>query len=159
MKLVFFGSEAASELTRQTCVSCSTLIPTCSRFPSVRRERRVVLNLVSQDRGAVVAHRLPDHRRVLGLTFDPSQARWIWNILKTNRNFCFKASKQWPLAPNLRKSRITRANVSNASLIFQKRPLANVGESGESVTAFWRIWQIFKLGRFMYKTKIFLGIK
>ncbi len=63
--------------------------------------------------------------------------------------------KQWPLAPNSRKSRITRANVWNASLIFQKLPLANVSESGESVTAFWRI---FKLGRFMYK-KIFLGIK
>ncbi len=42
---------------------------------------------------------------------------------------------------------------------FQKWPLANVGESGESVTAFWRIWRILKLGRFMYKKKIFLGIK
>ena len=42
---------------------------------------------------------------------------------------------------------------------FQKLPLANVGESGESVTAFWRIWRILKLGRFMYKKKIFLGIK
>ena len=31
--------------------------------------------------------------------------------------------KQWPLAPNLPKWRITRANVSNASLI-----LANAGE-------------------------------
>ncbi len=35
---------------------------------------------------------------------------------------------------------------------FQKWPLANVGESGESVTAFWRI---FKLGRFMYKKTYF----
>ncbi len=42
---------------------------------------------------------------------------------------------------------------------YQKWPLANVGESGESVTAFWQIWQILKLGRFMYKKKIFLGIK
>ncbi len=67
--------------------------------------------------------------------------------------------KQWPLAPNLRKWQITRANVSNASHIFQKWPLATVGESGESVTAFWRIWRIFKLGHFKYKKKIFLGIK
>ncbi len=29
-------------------------------------------------------------------------------------------TKQWPLAPNLRKWQITRANVSNASLIFLK---------------------------------------
>ncbi len=39
------------------------------------------------------------------------------------------------------------------------RMWANVGESGESIKAFWRIWQIFKLGHFMYKKKIFLGIK
>ncbi len=68
-------------------------------------------------------------------------------------------NKQWPLAPNSRKWQITHANVSNASLIFQKWPLANVGKSGKSVTAFWRIWRILKLGRFMYKQKIFLGIK
>jgi len=37
------------------------------------------------------------------------------------KNALFRVlSKQWPLAPNLRKWQITRANVSNASLIFQK---------------------------------------
>jgi hypothetical protein len=34
--------------------------------------------------------------------------------------------------------------------------LANVGKSGKSITAFW---QIFKLGYFMYKKMVFLGIK
>ena len=45
---------------------------------------------------------------------------------------------------------------------YHKWPHFGECESGESVTAFWQIWQIwwiFKLGRFMYKKKIFLGIK
>jgi hypothetical protein len=41
-------------------------------------------------------------------------------------------TKQWPLAPNSRDSLITRANVSRRVLFFQKWPLANVSESGES---------------------------
>jgi hypothetical protein len=41
-------------------------------------------------------------------------------------------TKQWPLAPNLRDSLITRANVSGESHFFQEWPLANVSESGES---------------------------
>ncbi len=45
------------------------------------------------------------------------------------------------------------------SHFFFKWPLANVGESGESVTAFWQIWRILKLGRFYVQKKIFLGIK
>jgi hypothetical protein len=54
--------------------------------------------------------------------------------------------QQWPLSPNSQKWRITRANVSNASLIFpdmtfgecgrvwrgRAKQLANVGKSGES---------------------------
>ncbi len=42
---------------------------------------------------------------------------------------------------------------------YHKWPHFGECESGESVTAFWRIWRIFKLGRFRYKKKIFLGIK
>ncbi len=67
--------------------------------------------------------------------------------------------KQWPLAPNSRKWRITRANVSNASHIF---PEMTFGECRRV----WRVWRVhhsilanLKLGRFMYKKKIFLGIK
>ena len=69
-------------LTRQTCVAASSLIPTCGRFPGVRRERRVVLDLVGQDGRAVVTHRLPDNRRVLGLALDPSETRRIGNVLE-----------------------------------------------------------------------------
>ena len=42
--------------------------------------------------------------------------------------------KQWPLAPNSPKWRITRANVSNAS-----HSLANVGECIESGEKGWRM--------------------
>jgi len=41
-------------------------------------------------------------------------------------------TKQWPLAPNSRDSLITRANVSRQVTFFQKWPLANARESGES---------------------------
>jgi hypothetical protein len=52
-------------------------------------------------------------------------------------------TKQWPLAPNLQDSLITRANVSRRVTFFSKMAfgkcrqvqhgLANVGESGKSV--------------------------
>ena len=54
--------------------------------------------------------------------------------------------KQWPLAPNSPKWRITRANVSNASLI-----LANVGECiecrmcrvrGKGLANVWRMYRV-----------------
>jgi hypothetical protein len=41
-------------------------------------------------------------------------------------------SKQWPLAPNSPKWRITRANVSRRVTFFSKSPLANVSECIES---------------------------
>ena len=75
-------------LTRQTCVAASSLIPTCGRFPGVRRERRIVLDLVGQDGRAVVTHRLPDNRRVLGLALDPSETRRIRNILEMQKSHC-----------------------------------------------------------------------
>jgi hypothetical protein len=46
----------------------------------------------------------------------------------------WKKAKQWPLAPNSPKWRITRANVSNAS-----HSLANVGECIESGETGWRM--------------------
>jgi hypothetical protein len=46
-------------------------------------------------------------------------------------HICIRA-KQWPLAPNLQKWQITRANVSNASLIF---PEMTFGKCG-------RVWQV-----------------
>ncbi len=39
--------------------------------------------------------------------------------------------KQWPLAPNLREWRITRANVARRVTFFSKMAFSNVGESGE----------------------------
>ena len=67
--------------------------------------------------------------------------------------------KQWPLAPNSRKWRITRANVSNASHIF---PEMTFGECR-------RVWQVrhgilanlanFKARLFYVQKNIFLGIK
>ncbi len=55
-------------------------------------------------------------------------------------------SKQWPLAPNSPKWRITRANVSNAS-----HSLANVGECiecrmyrvrGKGLANVWRMYRV-----------------
>ncbi len=55
-------------------------------------------------------------------------------------------TKQWPLAPNSPKWRITRANVSNASLI-----LANAGECiecrmcrvrGKGLANVWRMYRV-----------------
>ncbi len=40
--------------------------------------------------------------------------------------------KQWPLAPNSRDSRVTRANVSRRVTFFSKTRQRRVGESGES---------------------------
>jgi hypothetical protein len=64
-------------------------------------------------------------------------------------------TKQWPLTPNLQTRALLVQIWQGKSHFSQKWPLANVCKSGESVTAFWQIWQIFKLGCFMYKKDIF----
>ncbi len=80
--------------------------------------------------------------------------------LFTSRKIICIFSKQWPRAPNLRKWRITHANVSNASHIF---PEMTFGECR-------RVWRVshgilanlanFKARSFyVQKKKIFLGIK
>ena len=60
-------------------------------------------------------------------------------ILAANNTFFVNSTarhsmkpKQWPLAPNSPKWRITRANVSRRVTFFSKSPLANVSECIES---------------------------
>ncbi len=54
-----------------------------------------------------------------------------WSFIGVGSIRCIR-DKQWPLAPNLPKWRITRANVSRRVTFFSKSPLANVSECIES---------------------------
>ena len=57
------------------------LVPTRGGLPGVREEGGVVLDLVGEDGGAVVAARLPHHARVLAVALNPQQVRRVRHIL------------------------------------------------------------------------------
>ena len=57
------------------------VVPTRGGLPGVREEGGVVLDLVGEDGGAVVAPRLPHHARVLAVALNPQQVRRVRHVL------------------------------------------------------------------------------
>jgi hypothetical protein len=61
----------------------------------------------------------------------------------------YNETKQWPLAPNSQKWRITRANVSRRVTFLSKMAFGECGRvwRASQMATFWRmrVWRVFKM--------------